>query len=72
MSQVYFLAKDMVLWQDLPCFCFFFFLTTLKFQANLRAKISNAKIRRVTLESVWYVFLPANLFLMVRIYNYIK
>ena len=49
-----------------------FFLTTLKFQANLRAKISNAKIRRVTLESVWYVFLPANLFLMVRIYNYIK
>ena len=70
MSQRYFLAKDMVLWQELPCF--FFFLTTLKFQANLRAKISNAKIRRVTLESVWYVFLPANLFLMVRIYNYIK
>ena len=68
MSQLYILAKDMVLWQELPCF----FLTTLKFQANLRAKISNAKIRRVTLESVWYVFLPANLFLMVRIYNYIK
>ena len=24
MSQRYFLAKDMVLWQELPCFLFFF------------------------------------------------
>ena len=70
MSQLYYLPKDMaVFWQDIPCFCL---LTMLKFRANFRAKISNAKIRRIPLESVWYVFLPANLYFIVRIYKYIK
>ena len=67
MSQLYYLPKDMaVFWQDIPI------STMLKFRANFRAKISNAKIRRIPLESVWYVFLPANLYFMVRIYKYIK
>ena len=47
----------------------FLFLNNFEIPCQFSCKNLDAKIRRITLESVRYVFLPANLFLMVRIYK---